>query len=147
MVSKGSQNHKLVIPSDLNELPDVEAFTEKLSIEAGFSEADRDSIAISVTELVANAISHGNKCDVNKVVNIEFTISPGEFIFVVQDQGDGFVPEEVADPLAPENLLKDSGRGIYIVRALMDEVEYKPTPNGTYVRIVKRPSKNDDPVC
>jgi serine/threonine-protein kinase RsbW len=135
---KNVQRHRLVIPSDLNELSAVEQLTEKLSIAAEFSDADRDSIAISVTELVTNAISHGNKFNVIKKVTIEFVVSNEAFSVSVQDEGAGFKPEEIADPLAPENLLKDSGRGIYIVRTLMDEFEIIANKTGTLVRMTKK---------
>ncbi|MBN2009717.1 ATP-binding protein [candidate division KSB1 bacterium] len=142
MAKTKTQRHRLVIKSDLNEVPVVEEFTEKLSTTAQFSEADRDSIAISVTELVSNAISHGNKCSPDKKVTIEFEVNKEVFIVSVQDEGDGFKPEEVADPLAPENLLKDSGRGVYIVRTLMDETEITVNETGTLVRITKRSQTN-----
>ena len=129
--------YKLVIKSDLNELQRVERFTEKLANKINFSDDEKDSLAISITEIVSNAISHGNKLDKNKKVTITYYLSPQKITITVQDEGKGFNVDKVANPLAPENLLKESGRGIYIVRALLDEVEFETNSTGTLVRMVK----------
>ncbi len=141
MGSSKIQRQRLIIPSDLNEIPKVEAITEQLTKDADFSESDRDSIAISVTEIVSNAISHGNKCDKSKKVIIDFETQYREFTITVQDQGSGFVPEDVPDPIAKENLYKDSGRGIFIVKALMDKVDFSITDKGMRVLMTKKGEK------
>ena len=141
MVDKKKDHYQMVVKSDLNELQRVEKFTEQISAILKFSEEDRDSIAISITELVCNAISHGNKLDKNKEVTIDYKISPKSLIISVQDEGDGFNLENIANPLDPENLLKESGRGIYIVRSLMDKVEVKKNTKGTLVKITKKTTK------
>jgi serine/threonine-protein kinase RsbW len=98
---------------------------------------------VAVRESVINAIKHGNRHDRAKHVTVEFTTrpapSPEELVIVVQDQGDGFDPESIADPLAPENLLKSSGRGIFFMRSFMDDVQLARLPEGGMeVRMVKR---------
>ena len=139
--NKLEAKHKLVIPSQLNELQRVEQFTEDVTTKVGFPEEDRDSIAISITEIVSNAISHGNRRDKTKNVTIVYALYKNRLVITVQDEGAGFNVREIDDPLDPKNLLKDSGRGIYIVRALMDEVEFKNNETGTFVKIVKNKKK------
>ncbi len=139
--NKVDAKYKLVIPSQLNELQRVEQFTENITLKIGFSEEDRDSIAISITEIVSNAISHGNKRNKDKNVTIVYELFKDHLVITVQDEGGGFNVREINDPLDPKNLLKDSGRGIYIVRALMDDVKFKNNKTGTLVKIVKNKSK------
>ena len=100
-------------------------------------------ISVAVRESVINAIKHGNKEDQRKRVSVEFRFEPfdhpTQLVVRVVDQGDGFHPEEVTDPLAPENLLKSSGRGIFFMRSFMDDLTLQPaTEGGTEVRMVKK---------
>ncbi|MEE4312225.1 MAG: ATP-binding protein [candidate division KSB1 bacterium] len=144
-IEKGKNHFQLILNSDLEETPEVESYAEKLSKRMGFSEDERDSLAISITEIVNNAIKHGNKNDVKKKVYIDFIVKNDEMIITVQDEGKGFDVDEIADPLAPENLMKESGRGIYIVRTLMDDTRYTLNDKGTLVRIVlKKKSKKNE---
>ena len=129
--------YELIIKSDLNEIPKVERFTEKVSEKMNFTEEEKDSLAISITEIVSNAISHGNKKDKNKKVVIKYQLSPKSLTISVQDEGKGFDEKKIADPLDPKNLLKESGRGVYIVRTLMDKLEFEYNKTGTLTRIVK----------
>ena len=107
---------------------------------------DEDALTwmeVAVRESVINAIKHGNRHDRAKQVTVEFTTRPApmpeELVIVVRDQGDGFDPGEIADPLAPENLLKSSGRGIFFMRSFMDDVQLVRLPEGGMeVRMVKR---------
>ena len=107
---------------------------------------DEDALTwmeVAVRESVINAIKHGNRHDRSKHVTVEFTTrpapSPEELVIVVQDQGEGFDPEGIADPLAPENLLKSSGRGIFFMRSFMDDIQLARLPEGGMeVRMVKR---------
>ncbi|MBD3290195.1 ATP-binding protein [candidate division KSB1 bacterium] len=138
---KLDEKYKLEIPSQLNQLQRVEKFTEDVTTKMDFSEEDRDSIAISITEIVSNAISHGNKRNRDKKVTIMYEIYKNRLVITVQDEGTGFNVREIDDPLDPKNLLKDSGRGIYIVRALMDEVEFQTNEMGSFVKLVKNTGK------
>ena len=107
---------------------------------------DEDALTwmeVAVRESVINAIKHGNRHDRAKQVTVEFTTRPApapeELVIVVRDQGDGFDPDGIADPLAPENLLKSSGRGIFFMRSFMDDVQLIRLPEGGMeVRMVKR---------
>ncbi|MGC4085765.1 MAG: ATP-binding protein [Vicinamibacterales bacterium] len=106
---------------------------------------DDDSIhwvSVAVRESVANAIKHGNQNDATKKVFVEFAgVVDGvpELSIRVRDEGPGFDPDAVADPLAPENLLKGSGRGIFLIRSFMDEMVLQRAPEGGMeMRMVKR---------
>jgi serine/threonine-protein kinase RsbW len=111
--------------------------------DVGLDEDSQHWVSVSIRECVINAIKHGNRNDANKHVFVEFaTASLGswsELTIRVRDQGEGFDPEEIADPLAPENLLKGSGRGIFLIRSFMDDVELRRIPEGGMeIRMVKR---------
>jgi serine/threonine-protein kinase RsbW len=98
---------------------------------------------VAVRESVINGIKHGNKHDGNKHVSVEFTtqpaVDPVELVIAIRDQGEGFDPEALPDPLAPENLLKSSGRGIFFMRSFMDDVTLSRVPEGGMeVRMVKK---------
>jgi serine/threonine-protein kinase RsbW len=83
------------------------------------------NIIISVTEAVNNAIVHGNKNNPNKSFDISFRSSPTDITFVVKDEGSGFDPAALPDPTAPENIEKDNGRGVFLMRKLADKVEFE----------------------
>jgi serine/threonine-protein kinase RsbW len=86
-----------------------------------------------------NAIKHGNAQDPERRVRIEFAIADEGLEVTVKDEGKGFDPEGVADPLQEENLLKADGRGMFFMRSFMDEVAYSfPPEGGTLVRMVKK---------
>ena len=91
------------------------------------------NILIAVTEAVNNAIYHGNDCDVNKKVSIYAEYKSDELIISVTDQGGGFDPQDVADPRDPENLLKDSGRGVFLIKELSSDYRFIPIPGGMMV--------------
>jgi serine/threonine-protein kinase RsbW len=90
---------------------------------------------ISLTEAVNNAILHGNKSHPEKKVRVRCEVQDGWVLFVVCDEGHGFRPEAVANPLKEENLLKESGRGIFLMRTLMDRVEFHRMHEGMEVQL------------
>ncbi len=126
------------IPSQPDQVQVVEKEAERLAEKLGFSEDERDSLAIAITEVVANAIYHGNRADPRKRVYLRFTLSNDTLTIHVRDEGVGFRVEQVADPLDPKNLLKESGRGIFIVRTLMDDIQFHFTAKGTEVILIKK---------
>jgi len=98
---------------------------------------------VAVRESVINAIKHGNRSDPQKQVFVEFTTRPegqaDELVISIRDQGEGFEPDELPDPLAPENLLKSSGRGIFFMRSFMDDVRIdRASEGGMEVRLTKK---------
>jgi serine/threonine-protein kinase RsbW len=105
----------------------------------GFDEEAVHYMSVAVRESVVNAIKHGNRQDESKRVHVHFTIHDRALEIQVADQGKGFDLGSVADPLAPENVLKAYGRGIFFMRQFMDEVTHAfPAKGGTVVRMIKR---------
>lgn len=134
---------RLDIGSAFDMLDFVEVVGTHMCKLVGFDDDTLHWIGIALRESVANAMKHGNKGDESKRVAVEFLATPAEhpseLTIVVRDQGEGFDPGQVADPLAPENLLKSSGRGIFLIRSFMDEVTLTQAPGGGMeVRMVKR---------
>lgn len=129
----------ITIPSALDQIANVDEFVEGWLRRRNVPENMIVDLAIAITELVNNAIKHGNKKDQNKMVTVRLLIKDGKAQATIADQGNGFDPEAVPSPIAEENLLKEIGRGIFIVRSLMDDVEYSfPKGGGTAVTITKR---------
>ena len=129
--------HQLIIPSSLDQLEKIEQAIEVVGKEWGLVEDDRDNLAIAVTELANNAIIHGNKLNYSKSVTISFYYADGNVRIYVKDCGGGFDPAHLDNPLAPENILKESGRGIFILKSIVDKVDFFINSNGTEVRISK----------
>ena len=132
----------LVIKSDVNELAKVASVTEEICERCGLIEDEIDDISIAVTEAVNNAIIHGNKEDSSKSIVIVFEIETEKIKIRIKDEGEGFRLKEVEDPRKNENLLKDDGRGILIMKTLMDEVEVSSGNEGNVLQLVKKISRN-----
>ena len=98
----------------------VEAALQQLPVE----EVVAHQVGTAIREAVANAIEHGNQSDASKQVAVDFGIQGDEIVIEITDEGVGFDPQTVPDPLEPENLLKPNGRGILLIREFMDKVEY-----------------------
>lgn len=121
----------------------VQVVSDRIGQVAGMDEDAIHWIGVAIRESVINAIKHGNREDAAKLVTVEFSVTPvddpGQLVVRVLDEGEGFEPEDVADPLAPENILKSSGRGIFFMRNFMDDVVLERRPEGGMeVRMVKR---------
>ena len=134
---------KLQVHSNFDMLDFVQMVSDRMAHLGGLDEDAVHWIGVAVRESVINAIKHGNREDLEKLVTVEFTFAPtaepSELIVRVLDQGEGFDPEEIADPLAPENLLKASGRGIFFMRSFMDDVTLRRgDEGGMEVRMVKK---------
>jgi len=129
--------NRMTIPSDLNYLAAVDEFVEGKIRGYGVADSAVADIAISVSELINNAVTHGNKNDNSKHVEIEIRKADGNVIVSVTDQGGGFNPNKIDDPRKKENLLKEAGRGMFIVENLMDKVEVALTSDGTRITITK----------
>ena len=116
----------------------AEKLAQKIARRLQFSESDQMDIAIAVTEAVNNAVEHGNLLQVEKRVTLRMECDERELRIVVRDQGAGFDPAQVVDPLKPENLIKPDGRGLLILRSLMDRVDVRSSATGTEVIMVKK---------
>jgi len=133
-----SRTVKLDIASRFEMLDVAQTVLTQLCKLVGFEDETTHHLTVAVRESIVNAIRHGNAQDESKRVEILFTLTDRSLEVQVKDQGKGFHPEEVPDPLAPENLLKTYGRGIFFMRQFMDEVSYVfPSKGGTVVRMVK----------
>ena len=142
MVTRGG-TVRLQIHSNFDMLDFVQVVSDRMGQLAGLDEDAIHWIGVAVRESVINAIKHGNREDYRKMVTVEFamapTAEPNELVVRVLDQGEGFDPQEVADPLAPENILKSSGRGIFFMRNFMDDVTLRrAAEGGMEVRMVKK---------
>jgi len=139
MKTPHSRTVKLDVASRLEMLEMVQTALGRVAEVAGFDEDATHYMSVAVRESVVNAMKHGNGMDETKRVAVAFILHPRQLEVRVQDQGTGFSPDEVPDPLAPENLLKANGRGIFFMRSFMDDVSYSfPRGGGTLVRMVKR---------
>ena len=124
---------QLIVPSSLDCLSDIDRFTENAIRSMALPSQMLDDIAITISEAVNNAIVHGNKLDPSKHVKITFYRGSTFLRLVVQDEGAGFIPESVPDPRQEDNLLKTSGRGLLIIRHLMDRVGFRRRKAGMQI--------------
>jgi serine/threonine-protein kinase RsbW len=113
----------------------VQVVSDQIARMVGLDDDARHWVGVAVRESVINAIKHGNGHDERKRVHVEFTplesSEPGPGVSIrVRDEGPGFDPDSLPDPLAPENLLKASGRGIFLIRSFMDEMVLQRAPEG-----------------
>ena len=118
------------VESDPNNLITVEEFVNYFAKDLGLSDEQLSVLLLAVTEATTNAIIHANKCDLSKLVSIHAYIEDSKLIVKVKDEGEGFDPSTIPNPTEPENLLKDSGRGVFLMKVYMDKVEYNVTPDG-----------------
>ncbi|MFH1700426.1 MAG: ATP-binding protein [Candidatus Zixiibacteriota bacterium] len=129
----------IIIPSSTDYLAEVDRHLEEKFLQAGIDPSIVTDIAISVSELVNNAILHGNGSDISKMVEVRFSITPNELRVVITDQGEGFNVDRVENPVDDVNLLKEVGRGIYIVKNFVDDlIVSRGSSGGTRVEIVKK---------
>jgi serine/threonine-protein kinase RsbW len=122
--------YDIEIESDPNNLITVEEFVNYFSKDLGLSEEQLSVLLLAVTEATTNAIIHANKCDPTKLVKIHAQIEDSRLLIKIKDEGKGFDPSKLPDPTEPENLLKDSGRGVFLMKVYMDDVKYNVTPTG-----------------
>ena len=118
-------------------MPKVVTEVERVVREMEFDEETGDFLAIATTEAVNNAIIHGNKKDVRKKVHIRFERGKDRLVLSVTDEGGGFNPSTIEDPTDPKNLSKGSGRGLFILRTIMDEIDITTTSEGTTITMTK----------
>jgi serine/threonine-protein kinase RsbW len=143
MTVNGHQVVRLEFSSAFEMLDFVQVVSDHIGRSIGLDEDAVHWVGVAIRESVINAIKHGNRNDHAKRVFVEFaTASPPdapELNIRVRDEGQGFDPEVIADPLAPENLLKSSGRGIFLIRNFMDDVTLQRAPEGGMeIRMTKR---------
>lgn len=117
--------------SDIKNLSVAESFVDEVCNTSQISEDNYGNVLIAVTEAVNNAIFHGNRNDIEKQVHLSATIIDNELNITIKDNGVGFDYDNLPDPTAPENIEKETGRGIFLMRSLADKVEFEE--NGSKV--------------
>ena len=133
------QTTRLVLPSHIEAVADAAAAVTDFIRNCGVSEEAAFGVEMAVREAVTNAMVHGNHEDESKSVEVIFNCHANELEVEIRDQGEGFDPATVPDPTNAENLLKTSGRGIFLMRTFMDQIEWVNRPGGgTMVRMSKR---------
>jgi serine/threonine-protein kinase RsbW len=147
MLSNGHRVVRLEFTSEFEMVDFVQVVGDHISRIVGLDEDSLHWVGVAIRESVINAIKHGNRNDSSKHVFVEFETTSArdssEMTIRVRDQGEGFDPQEIADPLAPENILKSSGRGIFLIRNFMDHVELQRAPQGGMeIRMKKRASRD-----
>lgn len=125
------------LPSTLDTVDRMEQEAEAFAARQGFSEDDAANIAMSVREATVNAVLHGNSYSREKQVSVRLEADEKDLTVFVADEGAGFNAALLPDPLSPENILRGSGRGVFLMRALMDEVHFRQLTPGTELVLVK----------
>jgi len=127
------------LASTLESVNRAETIAADAAAQAGFNDDEQSNIAMAVREAAVNAVLHGNAYDPQKQVVLAHESTRDALVITIRDQGKGLDPDTLPDPLAPENLLKASGRGIFLIRSFMDEVAVRHAPEGGMeVLMVKR---------
>lgn len=125
------------LESSLDSVNKVEQTAEQMAQKAGFDEDELFRITMAVREAAVNAVLHGNAYDPDKRITASFENTGDSLVIRITDQGKGLDPATLPDPLAPENLLRGSGRGIFLIRSFMDEVHFKQLHPGTELTLIK----------
>ncbi len=130
---------KLSIASEIRLVDLVHEASQKMAELAGFEEDEALNVALAVREAVINAITHGNRRDPQRTVEMTLTANGSGITVRIRDQGEGFDPERTKDPTADDNLLRSSGRGLLLIRAFVDEVKFRRRKGrGMEVTLVKK---------
>jgi serine/threonine-protein kinase RsbW len=143
LTADGAHIVRLEFSSAFEMLDFVQVVSDHVARSIGLDEDSLHWVSVAIRESVINAIKHGNRNDRSKHVFVEFETATVESVpelsIRVRDQGEGFDPETVANPLDPENLLKSSGRGIFLIRNFMDDMRLQRAPEGGMeMKMVKR---------
>ena len=140
-ISVSQQNHKRTLfemecISNPKEIGKIEAFLKRINKRARLDDGTFYRLFVSSTEAVNNGILHGNKSDPKKKVCISCAVNSESITVRVKDEGKGFDPSVIPNPLDDQNLLKESGRGIFLIRSMMDKVNFSITDAGTVIEMV-----------
>ena len=132
------------LASTMESVSEIEAAAEKLTQSAGMDEDESFRVAMAVREAAVNAVLHGNGYDPNKQVTASFENTGKSLVITIADEGEGLDPATLPDPLAPENLLRGTGRGIFLIRSFLDEVHFRQLHPGTELTLIKHLSPAAD---
>ncbi len=131
------QTVSYTLDSTLETVDHAEEKASRIATELGFAEDEVMQISMAVREGAVNAVLHGNAYAPDKKVVLAFERTAEDLVITIRDEGRGINLSEIPNPLAPENLLKTSGRGIFLMRSFMDVVEIRPSQTGTEVKLIK----------
>ena len=137
MNSSATNRVSYTLDSTLESVNRAESKALEMALRGGFGEDEQHHIAMAVREAAVNAVLHGNAYDPKKKFVVAYEINPRSMVVTITDQGKGLDPEVIPDPLSPENLMKNSGRGIFLIRAFMDEVTIRNLHPGTEITLIK----------
>jgi serine/threonine-protein kinase RsbW len=130
----------------MESVAEIEAAAEKLTRGAGMDEDEGFRVVMAVREAAVNAVLHGNNYDPKKQVTASFENTGKSLVITIADEGEGLDPATLPDPLAPENLLRGTGRGIFLIRSFLDEVNFRQLHPGTELTLIKHlsPAVNNE---
>lgn len=128
-----AHSYSMHIPSERSNIAAVESFVMSIPEARQLTRERFHDLLLALTEAVNNAIIHGNQCDSSKMVEVDVRAQDSEMVFLVRDYGHGFDANALPDPRQPENLLREGGRGVFLIRNLADVVEFYPANPGTVV--------------
>jgi serine/threonine-protein kinase RsbW len=137
-LKNNSKEQSLILSSDLGNIEKVEKFSQKICRKMGFSSEQTDNMAIALTELAVNAMVHGNKEDPKKKITFHAIFGENTLQVSIKDEGDGFNPAKLADPTNSNNILKEHGRGIFLVQNLIDEVRFDASESGMIIILTEK---------
>lgn len=120
-----SEVYSLELKSEFTEAEKIPGFVEMISDKSGLDESLTHRVMLALSEAVTNAIVHGNKENRSKKVSIKITINSSMIVIDIQDEGEGFDPDEIPDPMDEKNLLVTGGRGLFLMEEFADQVEYR----------------------
>jgi len=123
---------------------EMEAAADWLATEAGLNDDERFHVTMAVHEAAINAVLHGNEYNPDLHVDVSMENNGSALIFIIADQGQGFDPDQLPDPSLPENILRGTGRGIFLIRRLMDEVHFRRLHPGTELTLIKYLAAKDE---
>ena len=118
--------------TEVRNLADMNQIIARIIVEmaqAGYSEREQFGLRLSLEEAIVNGIKHGNREDPNKAVAVSYSVTPQQIVAEVEDEGPGFNPKHVPDPLAPENIERPGGRGVFLMRHYMSTVAFNERGN------------------
>ncbi|HYP13857.1 MAG TPA: ATP-binding protein [Bryobacteraceae bacterium] len=120
------------LESTLESVDVAETLVLEVARDSGFGEDDEHRVGMAVREAMVNAVVHGNRYNLKKKVHLRVGYSEGRLSVVIRDEGEGFEATDLPDPLAEENLLRQSGRGLLLIKAFVSEFDMrKADPSGT----------------
>jgi serine/threonine-protein kinase RsbW len=130
------KNYHLEVESNPKNLITIEEFVNYFAVDMNINADKIQGLLLAIIEASTNAIIHGNKSDETKFITIDVAKEDNQLVIRVKDQGKGFDPAKIPDPTETDNLLKDSGRGIYLMRIYMDDLKFNVTPEGTETTLI-----------